>query len=259
MFGKTAFVLVLLAACVAAGKFWIRSRGMAQPAVVHRSSPLPVQQTAIQPASAAALNIPRAEIAPADTKPTISTPVHSQQQVPQSQVRSSKRHATSITIERKPIHSGVKSTVGDKTTTDKTPRSSDEIVLFEDKESSSQKAAIKTVSEPVLPSPANSSVEGISTQAALARLVQRVEPEYPNTARQQHIQGNVLLDILVNESGAVVELALVSGAPQLMPAAEQAVRQWHFQPLTKSGHPQKFKSRVEINFTLATEGSSQTR
>jgi hypothetical protein len=64
---------------------------------------------------------------------------------------------------------------------------------------------------------------------------------------------------LVNESGAVVELALVSGASQLMPAAEQAVRQWHFQPLIKAGHPQSFKSRVGINFTLASEGSSQAR
>ena len=115
------------------------------------------------------------------------------------------------------------------------------------------------MSEPVSPSPSNSSVEAISTQAALARLVQRVEPEYPNAARQQHIQGNVLLDILVNESGAVVELALVSGASQLMPAAEQAVRQWHFQPLIKAGHPQQFKSRVGITFALASEGSSPAR
>ncbi len=259
MFGKTAFVLVLLAACVAAGKFWTRSRGTTQPAVVHRSSPLPVQRTAIQPASAAALDIPRPEVNPADAKSTISTPAPSRQQGPKSQVRSPKRHATSITIDRKPIHKETTSTISDKKTADKTPPSSDEIVLFEDKEPSSQKPAIKTVSEPVSPGPANSSVETISTQAALARLVQRVEPEYPNAARQQHIQGSVLLDVLVNESGAVAEMALVSGSSQLMPAAEQAVRQWHFQPLIKAGQPQKFKSRVGISFTLATEGSSQTR
>jgi TonB family protein len=196
---------------------------------------------------------------PADAKPTISTPAPSRQQVSKSQIRSPKHHTTSITIERKPLLNSTASTVGDRKTADKMPPSSNEIVLFEDQESSSQRPAIKTVSEPVSPGPANSSVEAISTPAALARLVQRVEPEYPNAARQQHIQGDVLLDILVNESGAVVELALVSGAPQLMPAAEQAVRQWHFQPLTKAGHAEQFKSRVGINFTLATEGSSQTR
>jgi TonB family protein len=258
-FGRTALVLVLLAACVTAGKFWIRSRGMAQPAVVHRSSQLPVQRTAPPPASAVALNIPRPEVNSADAKLTISTLAPSRQRVPKAQLRSPKHHATSITIERKPVRNSMTSTVGDRKAADKTPPSSGEIVLFEDQQSSTQKPTVKSVSDAVSSNPANSSVETISTQAALARLVQRVEPEYPNMARHQHIQGDVLLDILVNESGTVVELALVSGAPQLMPAAEQAVRQWHFQPLTKSGHAQKFKSRVGINFTLATEGSSQSR
>jgi len=258
MFGKTAFVLVLLAASVTAAKFWIRSRGTAQPAVVHRSSPLPVQRITTQPLSAVALNIPRPEVNPAEAKPTISTPAPSRQQVSKSQVRLSKRHSTSISIERKPTHKRITPSVGETKPADKMPPSSNEIVLFEDK-SSPQEPTVKAVSDVVSSNPANSSVETISTQAALARLVQRIEPEYPNAARQQHIQGDVMLDILVNESGAVVELALVSGAPQLMPAAEQAVRQWHFQPLTKAGHAQKFKSRVGINFTLATEGSSQTR
>jgi TonB family protein len=256
MFGKTALILVLLGACVTAGKFWMRRRGMAQPAVVHRSSQLPVQQTVTQAASVVTSNIPRPEVTPADAKPTISTPAPSRRHVPKSEVRAPKRHATSISIERKPIHKATTPSVGETKPADKIPPSSDEIVLFEDK-SSPQEPAIKAEPDAVSSNSANSSVETIPTPAALARLVQRVEPEYPNAARQQHIQGNVLLDILVNEGGAVVELALVSGAPQLMPAAEQAVRQWHFQPLTKSGHPQKFKSRVEINFTLATEGSSQ--
>ena len=258
MFGKTALILVLLGACVTAAKFWMRSRGMAQPVVVHRSSQLPVQQTATQPASVITSNIRRPEVKPVDANSTISAPALPRQHAPKSQLHSPKRHATSVSVERKPIHKGTTPSVGETKPADKMPLSSNEIVLFEDK-SSPQEPAIKAVSDAVSSNSANSSVETIPTQAALARLVQRVEPEYPNAARQQHIQGNVLLDILVNESGAVAELALVSGAPQLMPAAEQAVRQWHFQPLTKSGHPQKFKSRVEINFTLATEGSSQAR
>ena len=258
MFGTTALVLVLLAACLTAGKFWIGSRRMAQPPVVHQSSQLPAQQTAIQPANAIALNIARPEVNPTDTNTVISTPAPSRHQGSKPQLRSPRHPAASITIDRKPIHKGTTSSVSDKKAADKLPPSSGEIVLFEDHESA-QKLNVKAVSDAVSSNSANSSVETISTQAALALLAQRIEPEYPNAARQQHIQGNVLLDILVNESGAVVELALVSGAPQLMPAAEQAVRQWHFQPLTKAGHPQKFKSRVGIDFTLAGEGSSQAR
>jgi protein TonB len=257
--GKTALLLVLLAAGFIASGFWIQNRDLRRPAVTHQPSQVLVQKTAIQTANVVASNVPPPEINPTNAKPIISTPAPSRQQVPKSQIRSPKHHTTSVTIERKPLRNGPTSVVSDRKTADKTPPSSNEIVLFEDQESSSQKPAIKTVSESVSPGAANPSVESISTQAALARLVQRVEPEYPNAARQQHIQGDVLLDMLVNENGAVVELALVSGAPQLMPAAEQAVRQWHFQPLTKAGHAQQFKSRVGINFTLAAEGSSQTR
>jgi len=256
MFGKTALVLVLLAAGFAATRFWIQNRALGRPAVIHQPSQVLVPKTAIQPANVGASNVPPPEVNPADAEPTISTSAPTRHQVLKSQLRSPKHHATSITIERKPVHKGTTPSVGETKPADKMSPSSNEIVLFENK-SSPQEPALKTVSEPVSPGPANSSVETISTQAALARLVQRVEPEYPNAAREQHIQGDVMLDILVNESGEVVELALVSGAPQLMPAAEQAVRQWHFQPLTKSGHAQKFKSRVGINFTLATEGSSQ--
>jgi len=259
IFGKIALVLVLLAAGFAASRFWIQNGDLGQSAVVHQPSQVLLQKTATQPAKDAVLNTARTEVNPAVTNPTVSTLAPSRQRVPKPQLPSPKHHATSITIERKPVRNSTTSTVGDRKTADKTLPSSDEIVLFEDQESSSQKPAIKTVSEPVSPSPSNSSVEAISTQAALVRLVQRVEPEYPNAARQQHIQGNVLLDILVNESGAVVELALVSGASQLMPAAEQAVRQWHFQPLIKAGHPQQFKSRVGITFALASEGSSPAR
>ncbi len=98
--------------------------------------------------------------------------------------------------------------------------------------------------------------EVLPTKAAMARLVQRVEPEYPNAARQQHIQGTVLIDVTVGATGAVEALSLVSGESQLMAAAEQAVRQWKFQPLIKDGKAEKFESRIAIDFTLVFEGPS---
>jgi TonB family protein len=102
--------------------------------------------------------------------------------------------------------------------------------------------------------PADKGIEVLTTQAAMARLVQRIEPEYPNAARQQHISGTVILDVIVNETGTVDGLSMVSGESQLMIAAAQAVRQWKFEPLMKKGQPIKFESRISIDFTLVAEG-----
>ncbi len=81
-------------------------------------------------------------------------------------------------------------------------------------------------------------------------LTDRVEPEYPNSARQQRIQGTVLLDVVVDAEGKVDGLGQVSGESQLMIAAAEAVRQWRFKPLVKNGEAKKFETRVSINFTL---------
>jgi len=48
---------------------------------------------------------------------------------------------------------------------------------------------------------------------------ERVEPQYPEAARQQHLQGPVVLSVLVGTDGAVRELKVVSGDPLLAKAA----------------------------------------
>jgi TonB family protein len=126
----------------------------------------------------------------------------------------------------------------------------------ESKSSSKDPAAAVLPNETAGSGSGNSKIEAISTQAAMARLIQRIEPEYPNAARKQHIQGTVLLDVIVNPSGAVDGLSLVSGESQLMVAAAEAVKQWHFQPLIKDGQATQFESRISIDFTLAGEAPS---
>lgn len=47
------------------------------------------------------------------------------------------------------------------------------------------------------------------------RLTRRVDPAYPPLARQTHLQGIVIIDVLVEEQGNVVEAKIVSGPPLL--------------------------------------------
>jgi len=81
-------------------------------------------------------------------------------------------------------------------------------------------------------------------------LVQRVEPEYPEAAREQHIQGPVVLEALVGVDGAVEKLSTISGDSQLASAATDAVRQWRFKPFLRNGSAEEFQTQITVSFRL---------
>ena len=81
-------------------------------------------------------------------------------------------------------------------------------------------------------------------------LVDRVEPQYPELARQAHIQGAVVLQVEVNEKGTVQELRALSGDTQLVMAAAEAVRQWRFKPYAPRGEALDFQTQVTVDFKL---------
>ena len=88
------------------------------------------------------------------------------------------------------------------------------------------------------------------SDVAASRLIHRVEPEYPDEARTQHIQGLVTLDVQIGGEGAVHNIAVVDGNAMLAEAAVQDVRQWRYQPYSVDGKPVEMQTRVTIRFTL---------
>jgi protein TonB len=90
----------------------------------------------------------------------------------------------------------------------------------------------------------------VPERTALARVVDRVEPEYPDAAKAHHIQGIVVLDVLVGGNGRVQRLSPVSGYPRLVAAAANAVRQWRFEPMTRNGRPASFETNITLSFAL---------
>jgi len=82
-------------------------------------------------------------------------------------------------------------------------------------------------------------------------LVHRVEPDYPEEARQQRIQGTVALELHINADGTVAAAHLASGPPLLAQAAIDAVKQWRFKPRTEDGRPVRMHTVVTLNFQLS--------
>lgn len=82
--------------------------------------------------------------------------------------------------------------------------------------------------------------------------VHRVQPAYPEEARKNRVQGNVVLSAVVDEKGAVSKVdAVESPDPELTKAAVEAVKQWTYKPATKKGKPVKVQLTVTVSFKLA--------
>jgi TonB family protein len=86
--------------------------------------------------------------------------------------------------------------------------------------------------------------------SAESTLVRRVEPEYPEEALRQKVEGVVVLEVHVGADGAVQTVRVVSGPPQLAKAATDAIKQWRFKPHIENGRPMQMQSTVRLNFRL---------
>ena len=85
--------------------------------------------------------------------------------------------------------------------------------------------------------PAQESFEGSR------KVVTRVVPQYPNLARPLHLQGSVRADVLVAPNGKVKSIEVKGGHPLLGQAAQEAVRQWMWEPAAHETH-----ESVELRF-----------
>ena len=90
----------------------------------------------------------------------------------------------------------------------------------------------------------------VSAEISQALLTRKVVPIYPSLARQAHVQGEVVVDADISKDGAVETLRTLSGHPLLVPAAIDAVKQWHYKPYLLNGEPIPVETQITVDFTL---------
>ncbi|HXX18672.1 MAG TPA: TonB family protein [Candidatus Acidoferrum sp.] len=83
-----------------------------------------------------------------------------------------------------------------------------------------------------------------------ARLVNRVQPEYPQAAKVLHLSGVVQLRAIIGTDGAIRNLEVISGNPILVRAAVEAVQQWRYQPTRLSGKPVEVETVITVQFQM---------
>jgi protein TonB len=80
----------------------------------------------------------------------------------------------------------------------------------------------------------------------LPKLLERVEPEYPEDCRNEGVSGAVILELQVSLDGSVrVERVVESPDARLSDAASKAVVQWRYEPPA-----QEVKCQVTVMFKL---------
>jgi TonB family protein len=84
------------------------------------------------------------------------------------------------------------------------------------------------------------------------KVIEKVNPTYPEEARKQGIQGVVVCESIIDVNGDVVDVKVVETPHEvfIQPTVD-AVRQWKFEPATKDGEP------VDVIYTLTVKYALQ--
>ena len=90
----------------------------------------------------------------------------------------------------------------------------------------------------------------VSANIEAALIQNKVNPQYPADAREQNIQGTVILKANIDKEGHVYHVELISGHRLLAPAAMEAVKQWRYKRFLLNGTPVEVETTVQVNFTL---------
>jgi len=84
----------------------------------------------------------------------------------------------------------------------------------------------------------------------LPEAVTKVNPSYPDIAREAQVEGKVVVQALVGKDGKVKDTRIQISVPMLDKAAEDAVKLWVFKPALANNKPVAVWVAVPVSFKL---------
>ena len=91
----------------------------------------------------------------------------------------------------------------------------------------------------------------ISAGVMQGLILHKTQPVYPADAKKAGIQGRVELQAVINKSGAIEQLKVISGPSELLQSSLDAVRQWTYKPYILKGEPVDVQTTINVIYTLA--------
>jgi TonB family protein len=96
----------------------------------------------------------------------------------------------------------------------------------------------------------------VSGGVAAGMLISKVDPVYPQDAKDARVQGAVVLRAIISKTGTIRDLQVVSGPPELTDSAKDVVNQWRYKPYLLNGEPTEVETTITVNYSL--EGSAES-
>jgi TonB family protein len=87
----------------------------------------------------------------------------------------------------------------------------------------------------------------------LPTVVREVRPDYTEAAKSEHLEGKVVLGVVVRADGTVGDVTVDESLDKVHGLDDQAVKaatQWMFKPGTKDGMAVAVRVHIEMRFTL---------
>jgi TonB family protein len=92
----------------------------------------------------------------------------------------------------------------------------------------------------------------IGGEVQAPKIIEKVQPVYPEKAKAAGIDGTVILHALISKDGNPLSLRVMNNQidPDLARAAVEAVSKWRYRPTLLNGEPVEVDTTVMVNFTL---------
>jgi TonB family protein len=116
---------------------------------------------------------------------------------------------------------------------------------------------LANISRPYMPPPPQARPDSpltVGGEVKPPRLISLVEPVYPPLLRRARVEGDVVINAVIDKQGNVVDAQAVSGDDLLVPAAMDALRRWKYEPTVLDGQVFSVLLRVTISFRLGKKG-----
>jgi protein TonB len=90
----------------------------------------------------------------------------------------------------------------------------------------------------------------VASQVLTGKAVVKRTPDYPALAKQAHVEGSIVVEIVISPEGRVESARALNGHLLLTKAAVDAAYAWRFEPTILNGLPVRVTGVITFNFKL---------
>jgi TonB family protein len=96
-------------------------------------------------------------------------------------------------------------------------------------------------------------VDQPTSGVVVGKATRKVEPGYPTQAVIERVEGVVIVEAIVSETGDILSIKSVSGPTALTQTSADAAKKWRFTPTAINGTPVQALARITFKYGMGLE------